>query len=147
MSASGDFQIGTLPVDALPAMMPHIAPMLSKGLGAAPNVSIEQEMSDAISGITKVWVVMKDAKVVAALFTSVVHDDDGTLALDVYGMGGDGIQKWGKPLSNVLADFAKSQGCKRAVFYGRKGLLRSYNGVRIIGQHDDRTMIFERVIQ
>jgi hypothetical protein len=131
---------------------PHVGPALLKGQMAADQTLKEalEVLSKGImavqEGRMQLWAVIDDAakRVLAAMVTEIIVDDDGSKVVWVTGMGGEGIGRWGKQLSDRMAEFARSEDCTHVRFVGRKALQRTYSGVRIVGERDPGVYVYER---
>jgi hypothetical protein len=135
-------------------MWPHIGAHLLKGqLVVAKGdlkealVELTHTLLDAQEGLCQVWAVCDDAaKRVIAAMVSEIKIEGGERVVWVTRMSGGDIMRWGKPMSDAMAAFAKAEGCKRYLFSGRKALLRAYRDVRIVGQHAEGVHLFERAV-
>ena len=136
-----------IPLDMVGAMLPHLGPHLLRGAAAEPEqVDVKDTIDRIVDGRIQMWAIMTPEEIHAAFLTSVLSNDDETFDLDVYGLGGAGILKWGKLISDRMMSFARFTGCKRIVFSGRKALLKTYDGVRIVGLRPDGLYQFERSV-
>ena len=139
------FSIVQVPTGALSQLWGAIGPFLIAGAQVDDSVDIEEEVASVYAGRARVWMITEGDRCVAAFLTSICNDTDGR-SLDVYGLGGVGMLKWGKYLTEEMVDFAKIANCNRVLFKGRKALLRTYPGVRIVGEDAPGTYIFERAL-
>lgn len=140
-----DIEIIQIPMEMVGAMLPHLGPHLLRGASAEPEqVNVKDTIDRIVDGRIQMWAIMTPDEIHAAFLTSVLSNDDGTFDLDVYGLGGAGILKWGKLISDRMTSFAKFTGCKRIVFSGRKALLKAYDGVQITARRPDGLYQFER---
>jgi hypothetical protein len=137
-------EVFPVPLVTLGAMWPSVAPLLMRGL-AATDEKLEDVVVDLLTFKTQLWIVLDDTDLVG-VFLSRIIDEDGEKYVDVFGLAGDRLLGWGKTISNVMAAYAKSKHCKRYVFCGRKGLLRAYEGVRIVGEHSPGVYRYERAV-
>jgi len=80
---------------------------------------------------------------VAACLTSVI--DDGA-ALDVYGLGGKQMLRWGRDLTAAMIEVAKANGCPKVTFKGRKALRRAYPAIVETGQDGPNLYTYERAV-
>lgn len=126
-------------------MMPHLAPHLARGF---EHVKMDPAgLADEIrNDLTQVWAVFLDNKIVAAFLTSIHAMPDETKTLDIFGLGGEAAPSWGATLSDVMADFARKNGCNRFVFAGRKAWERICGNVTVIGVRAGDHMSFERIV-
>lgn len=131
--------------DQIPGLWPRIGGYLLAGAATDDDVDLEQGLADIAADRARVWMIVDCDRVVGAFLTSCVTDSDGR-CLDVYGLGGSGIRRWGKALTDAMVAYGKQADCNRVVFKGRKALLRTYPGVRIVGPDGPKRYIFERAI-
>lgn len=137
-------EIIQIPMSMVGAMLPHLGPHLLKGAAAEPEaVDIKDCIDRIVDGRIQMWAIMTRKEIHAAFLTSVLEDGE-ELALDVYGLGGAGILRWGKLISERMTRFAKFNKCSRIIFSGRKALLKAYDGVRIIGVRPDGLYQFQK---
>lgn len=137
--------IGNISRNDLLDMLPHVAPHLAKGLGEL-EFDAGALLADIESNRTQVWAIVVDDEVSGAFLTSIRQHEDGARDLDVYGLGGERIMRWGKALSDRMADFARHHSCRRVVFAGRKALAKAYGDtVRVIGTTGGN-LIYERAL-
>lgn len=135
--------IAQLPNELIQPSWPWIGPHLVSG------AQCEQDILDGINAIAankaRVWVILEGDEVLGAFLTSVVVDDRG-MAVDVYGLGGRNILRWGKALSDEMVAYAKRNECGRVIFKGRKALMKAYEGIEMVGEEPDGTLIYERLV-
>lgn len=142
-----EIKILQIPLELVGAMLPHLGPHLLKGASAEPEpVDVKDVIDRVVDGRIQMWAIMSPSEIHAAFLTSVLTDNDGSFSLDVYGLGGAGILKWGKLISERMMSFARFTDCKRIVFSGRKALLKAYDGVHITGHRPDGLYQFERLV-
>lgn len=122
-----------------------IGPHLLAGAIHIDEGGIQQALDDVFEDRAMVWAIIEDNEVLAAFLTSVV-EKDGDVFLDVYGLGGRGMMKWGRELSERMADYAEKCGCTKVVFKGRRALLRTYNNVKLVGEEAPGLYVFERAV-
>ncbi len=139
------FTIVTLPNESLSQMWPAIGPYLVAGASTDPDVDLEEEVARVYAGKSRVWVIVEGDRTRAAFLTSVVTDSDGR-CLDVFGLGGEGMIRWGRALTAEMVRYSMLAECNRVIFKGRRALLRAYPGVRIVGEDAPGLYIFERAV-
>lgn len=130
----------------LGATWPAIGPHLIAGAQNADEGDVSKAVEDVFEDKARIWAVVDDGYVLAAFLTAVLEADDGTRKLDVYGLGGCQIMKWGKVLSKRMVEYAKGNECKAVIFKGRKALARAYDNVKIVGQEAPDRYVFERAV-
>ncbi len=152
MASKADIKVVCVPPDMLEEAWPHVGPLLLKGqLEMTGNM--RQALRNLAGGLVEVlgrkvqvWAVCDDgAKRVLAAMASEIVVEDGRKVVWVTGMGGEKITRWGKPLSDRMAAFAKAEGCEAVRFAGRPALQRAYGSVRCVGEYGDGLLLFERV--
>ena len=136
-------EIGQLPLDLLSAAWPYIGPFLLAGAQVDPDVDINQAVHDVQEGRARIWVVLDGDVPIAAFLTSIVTLSDGE-AVDVYGLGGRSILQWGRKITEAMIAYAEVNRVPRIIFKGRKALQRAYPGIRVLGQEDAQTYLYER---
>lgn len=141
-----DITIAQLPNELLGKAWPHVGPYLIAGAQANDEASIKKGVDDVFEGRARVWIILEGDMPLAAFLTSVVKEDDGSTSVDVYGLGGRNMLKWGKQLSDAMVDYAKANGSRRVIFKGRKALMKAYEGIRPVGQEGDGTLVYERLV-
>lgn len=147
MGTAKGISIFAVPAWVLDRSWEMVAPHLLKGLSAATDKTLKDVMDSIFDGTNCLWAIFEDGKIVGVFVTAVYPDEDGTTFLDVFALGGERIEKWGKPISDAMATHAKEMGCNRIVFCGRKALLRLYEGVTIVGERAPGVYEFERAVQ
>lgn len=140
-----DVLIFPVPLPMLGKAWNKVAPLLLRGLVESPNISLKEAVDDLLDGTDTLWVIFSGGKLEGVFLTHAFEDERGK-AVDIYALSGRGLLKWGKPLSRVMVDYAKQQGCSRIVFCGRKGSERAYEGVRIVGELKPGIYHFEREV-
>jgi hypothetical protein len=138
-----NIEIGQLPIDLLTPAWPHLAPFLIAGAKVDPDVDLNQAVADVLEGRARIWVILDGDTPIGAFLTSIVETSDGE-ALDVYGLGGRSILKWGQKITTAMIAYAQSNRVDRIIFKGRKALQRAYPGIRAVGQEPDGTYLYER---
>ena len=139
------FHIGSVPNEAISQLWGVIGPFLIAGSRVEIDTDLETEIANVMAGRARVWMITEDDRCVAAFVTRVICDSDGR-ALDIYGLGGVGQLRWGRYLNQVMHDYAKAAECERMICKGRKALLRTYRGFRIVGEDGAGHYIFERAV-
>ncbi|WP_333790619.1 hypothetical protein [Sphingorhabdus sp.] len=135
--------IGQLPLDLLPAAWPYIGPYLIEGAKVDPDVNIEEAIKDVQEGRARIWVILDGDTPIGAFLTAIVLLSEGE-AVDVYGLGGKSILKWGRHITQAMIAYAQVNRVEKIIFKGRKALQRAYPGIRVIGREDDGTYLYER---
>lgn len=150
----GDIKVVCVAPEMLADVWPHVAPMLIKGqLALTPDLDectrwLAFGLLCVRSGVMQLWIAVDDAepRILGALVTEVLEGKEGKHVWAM-GMGGEGITRWGGPMSDTIAAFAKAEGAGAVRFSGRKGLARVYRGVRIVGRDDEHgQLLFERAV-
>lgn len=116
--------ITAVPHVAVDIVWPDVAPMLERAVATAGGrYSIESVYEEIASGQLALWLVLDDARPIAALTTRVL-DFPCKRVLSVDWIAGSRMAEW-LPLTNaVFRDYAKSYGCSQLEGRGRKGWLR-----------------------
>lgn len=140
---SNEIEIGQLPINLLPAAWPYIGPYLIEGAKVDPDVDINAAVKDVLEGKARIWVILDGDTAIGAFLTSIVQLSDGE-AVDVYGLGGRSILKWGRKITDQMIAYAQANRVERIIFKGRKALQRAYPGIRVVGQEDEHTYLYER---
>lgn len=144
---SNEPRIVPIPQRMIGDMWMHVAPHLLKGLTKATNVTLQQVADDLVNGTDQLWCVIHRDKVMAAFLTAVFIDDDtGRRFLGVYGLGGEGIETWGRKLGETMIDAARSAGATSVRFTGRDAWSRVLPTYTITGRREGEA-IFERAVQ
>jgi hypothetical protein len=138
-----DIEIGQLPLNLLTPAWPYLAPFLIAGAKVDPDVDLNQAVADVLEGKARIWVILEHDTPIGAFLTSIVQTSDGE-ALDVYGLGGRDILKWGRKITDSMIAYAQANRVERIIFKGRKALQRAYPGIRAVGQEPDGTYLYER---
>lgn len=136
-------EIGQLPLDLLTPAWPHLAPFLIAGAKVDPDVDLNSAVRDVLEGRARIWVILDGAQPIGAFLTSIVMTSDGE-ALDVYGLGGKCIMKWGRKITEAMIAYAQVNRVEKIIFKGRKALQRAYPGIRVVGKEDEHTYLYER---
>lgn len=137
-------EILPVPLITLGVMWPTVAPLMLRGL-AATDEKLEDVIGNLLAFKTQLWIVLRDGDLVGVFLTRIIQEDDDQF-VDIYGLAGEGLIAWGKDISKVMAGYTLSKGCKRYAFCGRKGLLRAYEGARIVGEHSPGVYRYERAV-
>ena len=135
--------IAQLPLHLLEPAWPYVGPLLMEGAKVDPDVDLESAVADVLQGRARVWIILDGDLPLAAFLTSVLDTVQG-VSVDVYGLGGRGLLKWGKHLTDVMTDYARANHAERVIFKGRKALQRAYPGIRAVGQEPDGTYLYEK---
>lgn len=155
MKSEADIQIVCVPPHMLGEMWLHIGPLLLQGqLEIHGNLreamkALSIHLLQAQDGAAQFWTVIDETekRVVAVMISEIIEDGDERVVW-VTGMAGDHILRWGKPMSDRMAQFAKDEGCKCFRFCGRPALKRAYRDVHCIGIENDAddVFIYERAV-
>lgn len=140
------YTIAPIHTSILPSFWPVVGPLLALGASVDDDTDLEAELANILSERARIWFIAQKDKIEAAFVTRVICDENGR-ALDVFGLGGANMAKWGKDLTGTMVAYSRLAECKRIIFKGRKALLRTYPGVKIIGRDDDGTYIFEKALK
>jgi hypothetical protein len=68
----------------------------------------------------QLWLVLEDGQPVAAWFTDINVEDDGSRWIGVYGLNGRGVRQWARALADRMVEFAREERCARVLFAGRR---------------------------
>ena len=132
MAETQNIKVVAIPVPVLGQVWDQVALLLYAGLAEARNMSLRDVLDGLFDGTYQLWAIYDEGRICAAFITGVMRDGDLRF-LDVSALSGDGIKKWGKPLSSAMNLHAGELGCEKVRFVGRRGLERVYDGVRIVG--------------
>lgn len=144
---SNEPRIVPIPQRMIGDMWMHVAPHLLKGLTKATNVTLKQVADDLVNGTDQLWCVIHCEKVMAAFLTAVFIDEQTNARfLGVYGLGGEGIDAWGRELGEKMIEAARSADCTSVRFTGRDAWSRVLPTYTITGRHEGEA-IFERAVQ
>ena len=146
MDTSRHVNIVPVPLVLLGKVWGQVAPLLLRGLAESPNITLQRLVDDLLDQNDQLWTIFVGRELSGVFVTHVFEDESGR-AVDVYALAGNDVNEWGKPLSRKMVEFARENGCSRIIFCGRKGLLRAYEGVRIVGELKPGVYHFERAVQ
>lgn len=116
--------VTAVPPAVVDVVWPDVAPMLEKAIATADGrYSLESVYNEFVSGALALWVVLDDARPIAALTTRVV-DFPCKRVLSVDWIAGSRMAEWLPQTNAIFRDYAKSYGCRQIEGRGRKGWLR-----------------------
>ncbi len=119
-------EITAVPAAVIDVVWPDVAPMIERATNTSDGrFDVESVREGIEAGLLALWIVMDDAKPIAALTTRVEVFPTGMRALAIDWLGGDGMQDWLPELNRVLSEYGKSYGCNHLQGYGRKGWQRA----------------------
>lgn len=117
MSCSAEIRVVPVPVQMVPEMWNQALPHLERGDEAAHTNPVKL-LLDLISSHAVLWVVFVDDALVAAYFSAIHFEDDGSKSLMVYGLGGGALRKWLRAMIDTMERHARANGCLYASFHG-----------------------------
>lgn len=123
MCASDDVRVVPIPLELVPSMWDAALPHLTRGNQVAKMNPVKL-LLDLVSRHAVLWCVFVDDELVAAYFSSVVLEDDGTKSLMVFGLGGRKLRTWLSAMICKMEAHAVDNGCGVASFYGVRGWSR-----------------------
>ncbi len=141
-------KIYAIPKELLPLAWQHLGPSLAKGSADEPPEVIDAAVERIMRDHAQVWGIFDEFEVLAAFITSIVfvEGDSGPTALNIYGMGGNGVQKFRHKLCDTMLEYAKANECSSIIFEGREALRRVYEPLGNLRQvkGDDGNCYYER---
>lgn len=112
-------------------------------------VRVAGDLGDIVARIEdatlQLWIAA-DGKPLAAWFTDINIEEDGSRWIGVYGLNGSGVRRWARALSDQMVEFARAEQCARVMFAGRKAWGRLVPGCRPVREEGGH-MIWERPAQ
>ncbi len=116
-----------VPIADLPFIWPQARPYVAKALERdGRNCYWPEDVLKALLDATcRLWISWDDEgkRVEAAVVTETIQYPR-RLALRLWLIGGENMKKWGRPLRDMLEEYARSQGCDAIEGGLRKGWLR-----------------------
>lgn len=122
-----------------------VGPFLIEGASVDSSLDIKSAIDDVFEGRARVWMIVDGERITAAFLTSVVTNEHSR-SLDVFGLGGKNILRWGRALTEAMTEYAIANECEKIIFKGRKALQRAYPGIRPIWAEADGTIRYERAL-
>lgn len=143
MPALDDIRIIRVPDGLIEEMWSRVAPLLSRGCDALPNVTVEDIAAGVEAGTDEVWAVFRNHRLAAAFVTA--QFEGSPPFLGIYALGGRRMREWVGHMDQVLAYEAKRRGLGSVRFAGRKAWARVIPNVSPVGTLGMHT-IYERII-
>ena len=144
MSASDSVRVVPIPLEMVPAMWPAALPHLERGNRSAKLNPVEL-LLDLVSRHAVLWCVFVNDELVAAYFSAVVLEDDGTKSLMVFGLGGRKVRTWLDTMIRKMEAHAVGNGCSVASFFGVRGWSRLVPHYQATAS-DDGVTLYQRVL-
>lgn len=120
---------------------------LLRGMLAA-EMPVLETMDRIRDGSCQFWLITEPNPArLRGCFVTEVMEDDGEWFVWVSALAGEGIQQWGKAISDRMAKFAADEECSAVRFAGSKALARVYGKCRVVGQVRQGVAILERAVQ
>lgn len=145
--ATSDIRIHCVPVRSVAAVMrsPDVRALLARGMAAAHIDDALPTILQFMAGTKQLWLVFgaDDPKPLAAWATSIHANDEGDGWLGVGELAGRDVRRWSGEMSDRMVEFARAEGCRRVVFFGRRGWKRLVRGYSEIGEANG-VHLFER---
>lgn len=117
-------EVTAVPQAVVDVVWPDVAPLLEKAVATAGGrYSVESVYTEIVAGNLALWIVMDDAKPIAALTTRVI-DFPLKRTLSVDWIAGERMAEWLPRVNELFTEYAKSYGCTQLEGRGRKGWLR-----------------------
>lgn len=110
------------------------------GIDHVRDVAMRIERADM-----QLWLVTDGVETLGTCFTDINVEPDGSRWVGVYGLAGQRITKWARPLSDRLAAFARAESCSRVLFAGRAGWEKLLPECRRIEKRGDQWVWERRV--
>lgn len=112
-----------VPPDLIGGLWPHVAPLLQIVFDKAPaDATMESLRSDLLRGDQRLWIVIRDARIIAAATTEIRTAPSGNVC-QITTCVGDNMANWRKFLPE-MERYAKTQGCRVMRVEGRRGWRR-----------------------
>lgn len=77
------------------------------------------------------WIAAEGSELCAAALTRIRDAEGNTKVCEIVAVGGVGLSRWRTMLLTKIEDYARTFGCNRVFFVGRKGWARIMDGYTI----------------
>lgn len=116
-----------VPIEHLPFIWPQARPYVAKALDRDGRGCYEPEdvLKALLDGICRLWISWNDERehVEAAAVTEEIRYPR-RVALRLWLIGGENMRAWGRPMRDLLEEYARDRGCDAIEGGMRKGWLR-----------------------
>jgi len=102
------------------------APLLAPAIEMGEEMSLEQALEHCHTRNMQLWLVAEDDNTLLGVFTTRLVEVENAKHCYVMHLGGKDMRKWGKEVTDLLAEWAKEAGCTKLLSQGRKGTERMY---------------------
>jgi hypothetical protein len=120
--SSAEPEICAVDPKVVPLIWGAVASHLERALDRTSKAGLDDTFDLCVSGMQQLWIITDcEDEIIAALVTCISTFQNGTKALCLLNMGGDGVNSWSRPLMNMLDSYAEAEGCTSVEFRGRKG--------------------------
>lgn len=116
-------------LDSLAAVWPIVKPMLVPALDRGETAL--GLLADLMAEEAQLWAIYEHGKIIAAVVTEVLEEDDGRRECNIWAAGGTGINRWADYVE-MIEDWARENGCRAVVVEKtRPGMQRLLKGYKI----------------
>lgn len=117
-------EVTAVPQAVVDVVWPDVAPMMQRAVDTSgERYTVQAVYEEIMAGNLALWIVMDDAKPIAALTTRVV-DFPLKRTLSVDWIAGERMAEWLPRVNELFTEYAKTYGCCQLEGRGRKGWLR-----------------------
>jgi hypothetical protein len=147
-SKDENIAISLVPVALIPALWGRIYAHVRRGAeiaGLSPSTATERLLCD----LDQLWIITEGNKVIGAFVTTFCREGEGGAErrfVGVSNLSGQGAKRWAAAMCDLMAYYARANGCAYVRCYGRQAWSRLLPNVSIIGQHENGHAIFERSV-
>lgn len=125
---------------------PYVGALFIRGCVAA-EMPILESIDRVRSGALQLWTIAQiDPPRFLGVALTEIREDGGRWSVEVIGMAGERWLKWGRALSDRIAEFAKQEGCSVLRCCGRLASARVYGNCKVVGELRPGVAIMERAL-
>lgn len=144
MSRKPKPKIVCVPRELVEASLRRAARTFVRGVAKASRDQVCGILEDIFAERALLWLIIEDDEAVGTFMTTIISDEhDGPFFVWVYGLGGEGLERWARALAARMLEFADAERCQSVRFSGRKGWGRVLAGWNPIAELGDE-VIYER---
>lgn len=149
MLRQGNVEVAWVPLTQLGGAIRVFGQMLLKGVALDPELSFNEVVDELIKQETRLGIIYEVGpfKPLACWLSDLREDNKtGRKFATIYALSGKSPNKWGELIRDLVAQWARDEGCASFRFYGRLGWTRYDPTLKLLGAKDRRTGLFEKMV-
>lgn len=148
MHSADKISVFCVPPTMLGEVWPYAGEWVLRGLSVAPERGALETLDAIRSGEIQLWVICQsDPNIVLGTCLTQLVEHSSARVVAAYAMAGRDWRCWADKLCDEIVKFAKAEGRSGVRFAGRKGWMKAFERIKLVGHLPSGEALFERAVQ